>query len=692
MRLFSFLSLVAISAQAADSIPVADLLQPREQLQLKVKSCENGEVERTGDEQWRVTGQAPLKLSFVPVEGEGWDISSHRLLGVPVVNKDSGLSTLDGRLNNGGLTGWSHHAVGFSVAPSGEDTTLGFPFPVVGDRYKGPDIFNLQYAKPNGHRIHWRKFYPGDVRELTIEIKSSTGRVDLLLGDPFLAWPATEEIDETLHTLPYLDKFGQVRAVDWPGKARGAKQIGDELRSEIAAAKEQVNARRLSQYGGWLDGPKLEATGHFRTQKHEGRWWLVDPEGYLFFSVGVCLAGHKNETLLTQERIRKGFFEWYPDDEHYLRWIGRKKQGNKEYLHFPPLNFQKALGEDWEAINRDGIHTRMRAWGLNSFGAWADEGLQKDARTPYTLLSSIWWNKDYGVLPAPFRPGFEEELREALQTLTWAKDDPYCLGVFMGNELGWKQRFSERVFDLSSDADHETTFSWLTDKMKAKYESLDELNAAWQTEYSDWGLVFKEKPKPFTQATRDDLDPLLVEFASAIFAKCKAALTDVLPGKLYLGCRVNQAPNELGRAALGHVDVYSINIYDSEVRTWHIPDDVDMPILNGEFHYGAVDRGVPSPGLSTAWDQRQRGLCFGHYLASALAEPRFVGVHWFQWYDQSAAGRWDKENHQCGFVDITGRAHTAFVDTVSKVTGDIYSVRQEGDLSTEQILEKLLAE
>ncbi|MEO0415822.1 MAG: hypothetical protein AAF226_12825, partial [Verrucomicrobiota bacterium] len=621
-----------LGEKIAESISVNDLMKPRERLAIKVKSCENGEIKRVGNE-WHVTGKAPIKLSLVPADGEKWDISTHRLLGVPVLNRDKGLSTLDGRLNNGGLTGWSHHAVGFSVAPAGEKTTLGFPFPVVPDRYHGPSIFKDQYGKPNGHRIHWRNFYPDDVRELTIEFESSTGVIDLALEDPFLAWPATSEIDATLHAMPYLDEFGQVRAVDWPGKASSANQIRKVLQEETAKAKEQAKTRKLSQYGGWLEGPKLKATGRFRAQKVDGKWWLVDPEGYLFFSVGVCLAGHKNETPYTQERIDSNFFAWYPDDDHHLRWIGRKKQGNKEYLHFPPMTFSKAFGQDWEAINRDGNHHRIRAWGLNTLGAWCDEGLQKGKRTPYTLMSSIWWKKGYGSLPAPFRENFEADIRESLKEHLWAKDDPYCLGMFLGNELGWTQKFSNRVFELNDDADDETTKVWLRGRLRDKYPELTALNQAWGTEYKKWEELFDSKPKTITPTIREDIDPLFMEFASTFFRRCKKAMNDVLPGVLYLGCRVNQAPNELGRAAQGHVDAYSINIYDSEVRTWHVPDDVDIPILNGEFHYGAVDRGVPSPGLSTAWDQRQRGLAFSHYLASALAEPRFVGVQWFQWYD-----------------------------------------------------------
>ena len=156
-------------------------------------------------------------------------------------------------------------------------------------------------------------------------------------------------------------------------------------------------------------------------------------------------------------------------------------------------------------------------------------------------------------------------------------------------------------------------------------------------------------------------------------------MNEVLPNKLFLGCRCHRGPNVLGRAAAGHADVFSVNVYDSTVRAWQVPANVDMPILAGEFHIGSVDRGVPSPGLASAWNQRQRGLAFSNYLSTALADPRFVGVHWFQWIDQSAAGRKDRENHQCGFVDVTGRSYPEFVHSVAHATQQMYQARTDNN-------------
>ena len=58
--------------------------------------------------------------------------------------------------------------------------------------------------------------------------------------------------------------------------------------------QEKVN---LSQYGGWKK-KKFNRTGFFHAFKDYERWWLVDPEGYAFFSLGVNSVNLGNNCLL----------------------------------------------------------------------------------------------------------------------------------------------------------------------------------------------------------------------------------------------------------------------------------------------------------------------------------------------------------------------------------------------------------
>ena len=47
-----------------------------------------------------------------------------------------------------------------------------------------------------------------------------------------------------------------------------------------------ATAQELDTYGGFTD-IKGTKTGFFHTQKIDGRWWLVTPEGHGFFGIGL---------------------------------------------------------------------------------------------------------------------------------------------------------------------------------------------------------------------------------------------------------------------------------------------------------------------------------------------------------------------------------------------------------------------
>ena len=49
----------------------------------------------------------------------------------------------------------------------------------------------------------------------------------------------------------------------------------------------------LSRYGG-LRSRRRKATGFFRVEKVDGRWWLVDPEGCLYVNVAVVALSPGN--------------------------------------------------------------------------------------------------------------------------------------------------------------------------------------------------------------------------------------------------------------------------------------------------------------------------------------------------------------------------------------------------------------
>ncbi|MBN1583794.1 MAG: hypothetical protein JXA89_24015, partial [Anaerolineae bacterium] len=109
-----------------------------------------------------------------------------------------------------------------------------------------------------------------------------------------------------------------------------------------------------------------------------------------------------------------------------------------------------------------------------------------------------------------------------------------------------------------------------------------------------------------------------------------------------------------------YFDVFSMNCYRERVpaeEVKRIHDLLGMPVMIGEWHFGALDVGLPGSGIGHVHDQAARGKAFRVYVEDAAAQPYCVGVHYFTLYDESALGRFDGENWNIGFLDVCNRPY-----------------------------------
>jgi hypothetical protein len=137
----------------------------------------------------------------------------------------------------------------------------------------------------------------------------------------------------------------------------------------------------------------------------------------------------------------------------------------------------------------------------------------------------------------------------------------------------------------------------------------------------------------------------------------------VAPDILYLGCRFAWVNPRAAAAAARFCDVVSYNIYARTVEGFQFPGGADVPLIIGEFHFGALDRGMFHTGLVPVASQAERAKAYQGYVRAALRHPSFVGAHWFQYQDEPTTGRYfDEENYQIGFVDV---ADTPYAETVA---------------------------
>ena len=124
-------------------------------------------------------------------------------------------------------------------------------------------------------------------------------------------------------------------------------------------------------------------------------------------------------------------------------------------------------------------------------------------------------------------------------------------------------------------------------------------------------------------------------------------------------------------------DVFSINCYavDPTDRIQRIVDlGVDLPVMIGEFHFGALDAGLPATGLEGVETQEERGIAYQYYCESVAAHPNGVGCHYFQCYDQFTLGRFDGENYNIGLFDICSCAYPDMMKKIRECSGRVYLV------------------
>jgi hypothetical protein len=483
-----------------------------------------------------------------------------------------------------------------------------------------------------------------------------------------------DRVPDAAHFFPLIDRFGQYRHRDWPGKIHTAAELARRRAAEAADLAAHPGPDDWDRYGGWQSGPALEATGYFRVTRHAGKWWLVDPDGRLFWSHGIDGIGPAADTPISD---RRHWFEGLPGPGSPLaafygrgRWAPHGYYRGKTYdtYNFAGANLRRKYGAGWPDDFADLAHRRLRSWGMNTVGNWSDPRVYVRRRTPYVVAvhaaarplegSGGYWGK----FPDVFDPGFRRGLRAAVhREKGTSAGDPWCLGYIIDNELPWGEELSLAAATLSSPADQPAKKVFVAD-LKRKYGTVEALNRAWGTRHASWTALLNDRRAPDAKKADDDLAAFATKTAEEYFRVCRAAVKEVAPHQLYLGCRFAWVNDRVVRAAGKYCDVLSYNRYEDTVADFRPPAGVDLPVVIGEFHFGALDRGLFHAGLRPVADQRARGAAYRRYVRGALANPWLVGTHWFQFVDQPATGRGDGENYQIGFVDV---CDTPYAETVA---------------------------
>lgn len=347
-----------------------------------------------------------------------------------------------------------------------------------------------------------------------------------------------------------VDKFGQFAKTDFPGKIYSETQLRQVTAKELVELAKSERHPDRSRFGGWKEGPQLEATGYFRAQKIQGQWTLVDPEGYLYFATGIANTRMANTTTMTgidfrdpsvrkrnlsevtpedskgivsvspetrQTRyvlsnLRREMFNWLPSYDHplanhysYRRSVHAGPVEHGETFSFYQANLERRYGENspqsyldrWQTVTVD----RMLTWGFTSMGNWTDAAFYQNNRIPY--FANGWiigdfktvssGNDAWSALPDVFDPKFRERAKATVAVIAEeVAGNPWCVGVFIDNEKSWgnmqspERQYGIVIDTLARNADASSCKAHFVELLKTKYAAIDKLNAQWKTKIPSW--------------------------------------------------------------------------------------------------------------------------------------------------------------------------------------------------------------
>jgi hypothetical protein len=401
---------------------------------------------------------------------------------------------------------------------------------------------------------------------------------------------------------------------------------------------------KYSKYGGWLDDPRGPSVGFFRPTRRGERWWLIDPDGYLYLNVGVCsVAPGKSEA----SRARFDTPQKWADEttkllaEHHFSATGG--WSDVEHLRGAPHRLVYAVSSNF----------------MSSFGRQKHLTFQQPGHTGYAN----------DCIPV-FHPEFESFCDEYARSLAATKDDPYLLGHFSDNEL-----------PVPVD---------LLDKSLA-LDTMDPRTVPGYNAARKW-LKERRGGAEETSQLSDQEREAFREFVFGRYFEITArAIRKHDPNHLCLGSRLHsnalRSP-AIFRAAGKHLDVIAVNLYNQwtppaeMLAMWH--KEAAKPVIITEFYTKGDDAGFKNTS-GAGWivpTQKDRALFYQNFTLALLESRECVGWHWFKYMDNDPEDlTTDPSNRDSnkGIVSIRYEPYRPLLEGMKALNSEVYALTEYFD-------------
>lgn len=518
----------------------------------------------------------------------------------------------------------------------------------------------------------------GRVDRMTITVlRTDGGPVRFALGPVTAAAAEPARLEKPLLPRgPLLDEFGQSAIHDWPGKTRTRKELTERIWAQHEAAPDRKWPGDFSRWGG-AAGRRVEGTGFFRTHHDGRRWWLVDPDGHLFWSAGLdCVSVSIDSACDGLECA----LAWRPDPGERFAGALSRRGGHASAVNYLAANFIHVFGSErwhgeWGAI----ALAEMKRMGFNTVANWSDWRIARGAGFPYVRPLSLRFERTpmvYRDFPDVFHPGFDGDAAEFGAQLEETASDKSFIGYFLMNEPTWGFAAETPAAGMLANAPDCHARRELAAWLRKKYPTDAALSDGWKMPVTFDRVGKGAWTAALTPPAQEDLAGFSSVMVERFFGALNAACRKADPNHLNLGIRYYTVPPAWAVEGMKGFDVFSVNGYDERVRPdlERIAEMFHSPVLVGEWHFGALDAGLPASGIGHVATQADRGRAYRAYLEDAAARDWCVGVHWFTLYDESALGRSDGENWNIGFYDVCQKPYEPLADAARASHERLYRV------------------
>ncbi len=513
---------------------------------------------------------------------------------------------------------------------------------------------------------------PIDYREaVTFTVRSEPSVEDVTFRiESFGVYGEMPEFPVEKKTL--VDELGQKALTDWPGKTHSYEEMAERMKKVLSDPAPQRSDDGRSKWGGDLSLRLTDGTGFFTLEKWNGRYLLADPDGYAFFSTGLDCVGIDGDANLEGIRSLAG-----EPDPKSAGWV------HGEFFSWHRHNLWRVFGDGYYDKWKEMTARRMVKWGFNTVACWSDIAFAEEHGIPHVTIMHGYPKTETYIFrdfPDVMSPEFPANADEWAKQIERHRGVSSLIGYFLGNEPQWAfvNGLNIAAFTLECEKSSYSRRALIA-FMKERYADIAALNAEWGSDYASFEDMDRPvKARSFTEAGLKTLNLFSEVMIREYIRIPSLAIRKYDPDHLNLGIRYAWLSSKELAAGSEFTDVFSFNCYsmDPTDSIENFSRLVGKPVMIGEFHFGALDRGLDATGIRGVTSQAERGAAYRYYMQKAASHPMCLGAHYFTLNDQAYLGRFDGENYQIGVVDVTQRPYEDFEAGIIETHREIYDIAE----------------